>query len=297
MRITTIIRNFLNGLAFGITETIPGVSGGTIAIILGFYDELIETVNHFARDFRKRIKFLLPLLIGIATGLILFSSIINYLLTNFSFPTMAFFIGLIVGIVPLIFVKVKDPNYWFKPKELALILLPCLTLVVIANLKPISVTDPADAINNIGVPFMLFIFMAGIIAAAALVIPGVSGSFMLLLMGIYHLAIYSVSSIGSLLADITNISLMLDIAKVLVPLAAGIIIGGLSMARIIEKLLKNHHKTIYAIILGLLLGSVYVLFRDPGTYQSGLSALPIVIGIATFSMGCVISYTLGKKQL
>ena len=297
MRIAAIIRNFLNGLAFGITETIPGVSGGTIAIILGFYDELIETVNHFTNNLRKRIKFLLPLLFGIATGLIVFSSIITYLLTNFSFPTMAFFIGLIVGIIPLIFIKVKDPSRWFTLKELALILLPCLTLVVIANLKPVSVTDPADVIKNIGVPFMIFIFIAGIIAAAALVIPGVSGSFMLLLMGIYRLATYSISSIGSLLADITNTSLMLNIAKVLVPLAAGIIIGGLSMARVIEKLLKNHHKTIYLIILGLLLGSVYALFRDPVTYQSGLSVLHVIIGIATFSIGSVISYSLGKKHL
>src|SRR5215510_6520550 len=95
-----LVRNFLNGLAFGITETIPGVSAGTIAIILGFYFELIETVNHFTENIPKRLKFILPLVLGIIAGILLFSSIINYLLGNYSFPTMLFFIGLISGIIP-----------------------------------------------------------------------------------------------------------------------------------------------------------------------------------------------------
>jgi len=291
-----MIKNFLNGLAFGITETIPGVSGGTIAIILGFYDELIETVNHFTEDCLKYKKFLLPFLLGVATGIIVFSSVIYYLLTNFSFPTMTFFIGLIIGIIPLIYLKVKEPGHFFNSK-MTLILLPFFALLIISNLKPISVINPAETIKHINAPFMLIILFAGVIAAAALVIPGISGSFMLLLIGIYPLVTYSVSSLGYFLADITNFSLMQDIAKVLAPLGVGIIIGGLSMARLIEKLLKKYYKTIYSIILGLLLGSVYVLFNEPILFQSGLSAPVIIIGAATFLLGCVISFNLGKKQL
>ena len=152
------LRNFLNGLAFGITETIPGVSGGTIAIILGFYNELIETVNHFTEDYRKYLRFLFPLIIGIAAGILLFSSIINFLLANFSFPTMSFFIGLIAGIIPHIFSKVKEQGQRFKPKEILLILIPFLLLLVISGLKGVSVTNPEEVINNIDVPFMIFIF-------------------------------------------------------------------------------------------------------------------------------------------
>ncbi|MDR0470479.1 MAG: DUF368 domain-containing protein [Nitrososphaerota archaeon] len=293
MQITKVIRDFLNGLAFGIIETVPGVSGGTIAIILGFYGELIESLNHFTENAKKYTKFLIPISLGIATGLVTFSLIMTHLLLKYvSFPTMTFFIGLTVGIIPLIYVKVKEPKQWFKPKELALILIAFFTVLVMSNLKPL----PIEGINHIDAPFMLFIFLAGVIAAIALVVPGLSGSFILLLLGIYPLVTYSVSSIGVLLTDITNMSLMLDIAKVLVPLALGIIVGGLSMARLIEKLLKNHYKTIYSIILGFLLGSVCVLFRESLSFQSGSSALIIIAGVSTFLLGGMISFSLGKKR-
>ena len=290
MQITKVIRDFLNGLAFGIIETVPGVSGGTIAIILGFYSELIESLNHFTENAKKYTKFLIPISLGIATGLVIFSSIMNYLLEYVSFPTMTFFIGLTVGIIPLIYVKVKEPKQWFKSKELALILIAFFTVLVMANLKPL----PVESINHIDAPFMLFIFLAGIVAAIALVVPGISGSFILLLLGIYPLVTYSVSSIGVLLTDITNTSLMLDIIKVLVPLALGIIVGGLSMARLIENLLKNHYKTMYSIILGFLLGSVCVLLRE--SFQSGPSVLIIIAGVTTFLLGGIISFSLGKKR-
>ena len=291
------IRDFFNGLAFGITQIVPGVSGGTIAIILGFYYELIEAVNHFTEDWRKYLRFVLPFLLGTAVGIVTFSSIINYLLTNHSFPTMSFFIGLIVGIIPPIYFKVKDPARRFTGREIALIALPAALLIIISELKVVSVTNPVEIINSIGIPYMLFIFFAGVIAAMALIMPGVSGSFVLLLLGVYPLITYSLSTIGHLLADITNIRLMMDICKVLVPLGIGVIIGGLSMARLIEKLLNNYFKITYLIILGLLLGSVYALFKEPIVIQSGVSAIIIIIGSVTFVLGYVISYKLGKKRL
>jgi len=295
-----LFKNFIYGMAFGSVETVPGFSGGTIAIILGFYDELIKSVNNFRKDYKKSLKFLIPLLLGIAAGVVLFSSLMTYLLTNYSFPTMIFFIGLIVGIIPLIYSKIKEPGHTLKIKEIILIIIPVLILIIISHLKKIfsadSVINPAEIIQNINFLFMLFIFFAGIIAAAALIIPGISGSFVLLLFGIYPLAIHSVKSIKDLLTDITNVQLLLDICKVLVPLAIGVIIGVLSMARLIEKLLTNYNKIIYSIILGLLLGSVYALFNDPILFQTGTSAPFIIIGIFIFMAGCVISFILGKKR-
>jgi putative membrane protein len=291
------IRNFLNGLAFGITETIPGVSGGTIAIILGFYSELIETINHFFRDYKKYLKFLIPVILGAVSGILLFSSIIHYLLTYHSFPTMLFFIGLITGIIPLIFNKVKEPGQGFKIKEILLIVIPFIVLIVISELKGISIPEPETAINDVNFPFMIFIFFAGMIAAAALIIPGISGSFILLLLGLYPLIIYAVSSIRILFSDFSNTVLFLNIVKVLGPLAIGIIIGGLSMARIIEKLLNNYHKIIYSVILGLLSGSVVVLLKAPMVYKSGISVIIIIIGVVTLSLGAVLSFNIGKKRL
>ncbi|MCL2009208.1 MAG: DUF368 domain-containing protein [Synergistaceae bacterium] len=291
------IRNFFNGMAFGVTEIVPGVSGGTIALVLGFYYELIEIVNHFAENHRKYLRYLFPFLLGNAVGVIVFSSIMNYLLTSHSFPTMSFFMGLIAGVIPMVYVKAKEPGRGFRPGEIALAALPVLMLVIISELKSPVITAPAEIINNMGVPFMLFIFLAGIMAAMALVLPGFSGSFVLLLLGIYHLAIYSISSIRHLLADITNVPLMLDIGKVLGPLGIGIIIGVLLMARVIEKSLKNYYRGTYLVILGLLIGSVYALCKAPIVFQSGTSAAILVAGLATFLSGGAISFALGKKQI
>jgi len=292
-----IIRNFFCGLAFGLTETVPGVSGGTIAIILGFYNELIETINHIKKEPKKYLKFAVPLFFGMAAGILLFGSLINYLLNNFSLPTMFFFIGLITGIIPLIFLKVKEHGKKINLKEIALAAAPFALLVVISNMKATTVADPAEIIREFKAPYMLFIFFAGALAAAALIIPGVSGSFTLLLLGIYPLVTHSISSVFVFLSDMSNVGLFAEICKVLVPLAIGILIGVLLMARLVERLLKNHHKTVYSIIFGLLSGSVYALFRDPIVYRSGAGFYMVAAGVLTFLIGCVTSYFIGKKKL
>ena len=292
-----LFRDFINGLAFGITQIIPGLSGATIAIMMGFYFELLEAINHFTKDLRKNLKFALPILLGMVFGLILFSSIVNFLLTNYSFPTMLFFIGLVAGILPHIYTKIRADGQKLKAVDIILIAVPFIILVTVSFMQEARVTAPAELIDNIGIPFIIFLFVAGILAAAALIVPGFSGSFILLLLGIYHLAIYSISSIRHLLLDFTNITLMLNIIKVLLPLGIGVIVGIISMARLIEKLIKNHNKLLYTLILGLLFGSIFALFREPTVYQSGVSTVIVIVGIVTFSSGAVLAYVLGKKRL
>jgi len=312
-----IIRNFFNGLAFGMVQTVPSISGGTIAIILGFYFELIRAINHFGENVRNNLRFLVPLFLGTACGIILFSSLVNFLLESHSFPTMLFFMGLIVGVIPHIVSKVREGGQKLGAGEILLMVLPLPLLLLMANLRGESAADPAEVIAAINVPFMVFIFFAGILAAAALVVPGVSGSFLLLLLDIYPLVIFSLSSLRFLLADITNTELMADILKVLGPLALGIIVGGLSMLRLIEKLLEKHQRPVYSAILGLMAASLAVLIDPvflahsivcryaaclrcgavPLVYRSGVSPLIVAAGIAAFSIGCVASYKLGKKRL
>jgi len=290
------IRNLLNGLAFGITETVPGVSGGTIAIILGFYDELIGAINNFRKDPKGYLKILLPMLLGVIIGVVAFSSIMYWLLSNHPLPTMTFFIGLIAGIIPIIFSKVRGPEKKLQSGGIALIGAPILALVVIAGLTETTVSDPAQIIASIDLPYMLFILLAGIIAAAALVVPGISGSFILLLIGIYPLVTYSISSARGLLTDSGSLH-ALDIIKVLGPLAVGVVIGGLLMCRIIEGLLKKHYTIAYSIIMGLLIGSIYFLLRRQILELSGIQTATIVIAVITCAAGCILSYNLGKKRL
>jgi len=290
------IRNLLNGLAFGITETVPGVSGGTIAIILGFYDELIGSINNLRKDTKKSLKALLPMLIGVIIGVVVFSSIMTYLLSNHALPTMTFFIGLIAGIIPIIFSKVREPDKGLKSGELALMGLPILLLIVLSGLDAGPLQEPAQIIAQIDVPYMLFILAAGVIAACALVIPGISGSFVLLLIGIYPLAVYSVSSVREFFAGPSG-ALFFDILKVLGPLAIGVVIGGLLMCRIIEGLLKRHYNTMYSVILGLLIGSIYFLLRRQFMALGDIQVQTIVVAAITCAAGCLISFNLGKKRL
>jgi len=290
------IRNLLNGLAFGITETVPGVSGGTIAIILGFYDELIGAINNFRKEPKRYLKFLLPILAGVIVGFVAFSGVMTYLLTNYTLPTMTFFIGLIVGIIPIIFAKVKEPEGGLRSGRLAMIGLPALLVIVLAGLKGVEIREPVDVIAGIDFPYMLFLLLAGAIAAMALVVPGISGSFVLLLIGIYPLAIYSVSMVRHLITE-PSTELFLDICKVLVPLGIGIIIGGLTMCRIIEGLLEKHYTIAYSIILGLLAGSVYALLREQILTQGDAGVAAVVIAIITCAAGGFLSYNLGKKRL
>jgi len=304
-----VIRDFFYGLAFGIIETIPGVSGGTIAIILGYYFELIKAINHFAENLKKNLQFLVPLVIGIVTGILVFSSIVSYLLVHYSFPTMLFFIGLVAGIIPHIFSKILGDGQSLRFKDIVqyvkrfslidivLIVIPFLVLLIISLLKGVSAVHPEDQINTVDASFMIFIFFSGVLGAVALVIPGISGSFVLLLLGIYPLAIYALSQVRVFLGDISNIQLMLKICKVVAPLGIGIVVGGLTMTRIIEKLLKNYQKTVYSVIFGLLLGSVCALFKNPIVYRSGVSAIIIAMGAVTFSLGCLLSFKVGKNRL
>jgi putative membrane protein len=168
-----------------------------------------------------------------------------------------------------------------------------IVLVALSRGFNTTVVDPADAVN---VPLLLFVLMAGIINGATLVIPGLSGAFILLVLGLYPLIIYSVSSIAVFLADISNFSLLRDICLILLPYGIGGFIGCLGMARIMEKLMRNFCKAVYAVILGLLLGSLFTLLRNPLVSQGVTSPASLIVGVITFCAGAAAAYLLGKKQ-
>jgi len=290
-----ILKNFLNGLVFGLSLIIPGLSGGTLAIILGFYDQLIEAVNHFTEDFKHYIKFLLPFGLGIAIGIIAFATFIQFMLTYHSFPAMMFFIGLIVGVIPSMYRQASGINAQNRAKDLALIVIPVLLLVLTAHFNDgVSAASPAEAVLD--TPFMLFIFVVGIIAAASLLIPGLSGSFVLLVAGIYPLATYAVSSMRRLLTDMGNTDLLLDIIRVLMPLGIGVVLGVLVTARLIERLMKRRARSVFLVVTGLMIGSVYALAIDPVLMQSGVSVPVVVVGVVSCVVGAVLSFRISRVE-
>jgi putative membrane protein len=283
----------LTGVVGGMANIIPGVSGGTIAVVLGIFDELIGCVNHFTKDIKKNLLFLLPLLAGMAVGIVGLGSIIEYCMANFSFQTAVFFVGLVVGSIPLIYKKANEKKD-IKPSYYAATVLAVLLVIALALIKPDESAGADVAVTPI---FMVILFFGGLIAAAAMVVPGISGSFMMILMGLYPTVLRTISMIRDWLTHITDFSLLLEIIKIAAPLGLGILAGIILISKLIAFLLNKFHTVTYLAILGLMLGTVYAIFVDPATYQSdALLTLPILaVAVVTFAAGSVIAFFLGKE--
>ena len=287
-------RNLLNGVVYGMTLIIPGISATILAIILGFYDDLIFRINHFRKDYRGNTRVLGVFLAGIACGAVAFSSVIIYLLENFSFPTMLFFIGLMTGITPHVFSKAKGSSKRIKLRETLLAVFSIAALVFLS--LGITGETSAELINASNITLMFYILLAGIINGATLVIPGLSGALLLLIMGLYPLVISSISYIGVFLGDMGNVSLLGDISLVLLPFGLGGVIGFLVMARLMEKLMRDFNESAHAVILGLILGSIIMLSYNQLTGIGNISTLSQTAALIMFCAGCAAAYLLGKRS-
>jgi len=289
------LRTLFNGSVYGMTLVIPGVSATILAIILGFYDELIHTINHVREDKHKNIRYLLIFVLGVAVGAVLFSRLITFFIENFSLPTMLFFVGLLIGIIPLTYKYAKGSEKKIALREvlLALVALAFLYFITVGFTGP--TINPNYADGGINFAIIAFLFIAGIVNGATLVIPGLSGAFILLIMGLYPVIISTVSDIGTYLTNPLNFELFFEILLVLAPFGLGALIGVIFMAKLMEKLLRDYHKQVYAIILGLIIASVVTLFQNPIIYQSGVSTSGIIIGAALCVAGFFIAFLLGKK--
>lgn len=267
-----IIRNLLKGVVIGVSNVIPGVSGGTMAVVFGIYDKLISSVTNFFKDFKKNILFLGTLAVGALIGIIAFSNIITLLLEKYPEQTNFFFIGLIVGTAPLLYkkateVKVNKLNYIW-----------CIVAFIVVSLMGIM-GDPEKnsvIIRELSGVNILKIFLAGFVAAATMILPGVSGSFVLLLLGLYETMTTAVKEF--------NIPLLMVVAF-------GVLMGFLLMTKIIDTLFKKFPQTAYFTILGLVVGSVFAIY--PGfTFSLGG-----IISIVCAVIGFGIAYLIGEKEV
>ena len=231
------------GLVLGIANVIPGVSGGTIAVVCNVYDRLIEVITLDIKKIAAAWKFWVPLGLGIAGGIILLSKVITLLFTNYPIPTNWFFIGIILGSIPMIYRRVRRPSSSLPPLSGAICgFLALGVMVAMALLKPAEETVPYTVLT----PALFgMLFAAGALAAAAMIIPGISGSFLLLATGLYRTVVQGVSDL--------NIPL-------LVPVALGVGIGLLSGAALVRFLMAKAPQQTYAAVLGLVAGSVIVLY-------------------------------------
>ena len=290
------VRNFFNGAVYGMVLTIPGISATLFAIILKFYEELIHTINHFRENTKKNLRYLGVFILGIIAGAVIFSSFLLFLLENFSFVTMLFFSGLLAGMIPFIAMKAKgeNPNIGLQKTavRIALLAISFFVLLWLSN----AAETPAYAGATMNLVLIMYVFLAGLINGATLVIPGLSGAFILLIMGLFPLVISSISAVGTFLGDVGNPALLGEIAAVLAPFGIGGILGCIAMARIMERLLAKHSEEVYSVILGLLLASVTALLQENLAFIGSEKTGYLIIGGAIFLAGAASAYILGKRQ-
>jgi len=229
----------LKSMVVGASMVVPGVSGGTMAILLGFYDELIHSVSCFMQAPKKNAIFLCKFLLGSVLGIVLFSRLVEYLITAFPQPMMYFFLGAIGGGIPALIKKSQVTR--FSPMCIIHVL-GGFALVALCSLIPQDLLT--QSANGSWTTF-LWMLLAGVIVAIALVLPGISTSHMLLMLGLYEMTLAALHDF--------NLALLL-------PLVLGVGIGTLATTRTLENLMTRHPKGTYLWIIGFVLGSVITVF-------------------------------------
>lgn len=280
------IVNILRGMVVGIANVIPGVSGGTMMVSMGIYDKLILVLTHFIKRFKEAVALLVPILVGMLLSIAIFAKVFSeFLFPNFPFQTTLFFIGLIVGGIPVIYGKVKG-NTIRLPQILAFVAF----FVLVIGFALIGEGGGASADVTFSVGTVLKLLGVGIIAAATMVIPGVSGSMIMMILGYYNTIIGTVNDFVNALKDF-DISAMLGTFVVLIPFGIGVLVGIVAVAKLIEFLLKKYPQVTYWAIIGLIAASPFaiLIMMDIGT----IGIVEILTGAVLLVAGFFISMKLG----
>lgn len=290
------ILDMLKGAVIGIANVIPGVSGGTMAVSMGIYNKLISSVSHLFSQFKKSIRTLLPILIGCVIGIVCFTYAIKYLLTNQPLPTCLTFLGLILGGVPVLIREMKTGIRKSRRRKLtAMNVLAFLVMFLLAAALPF-LKESTDTLTTLTATpgTMIVLFFMGIIAAATMVIPGVSGSMILMILGYYYGVINSITGFMDALKA-GNWNALLGEAAILIPFGIGCVLGIFLIAKLIEYLFERHTVSTYAAILGLILSSPFGIFHNTGALAH-VTVGSLVIGIILMIAGAFGTWYMGETR-
>jgi putative membrane protein len=257
------IARIAKGFAIGASMLIPGVSGGTMAILLGVYDELISAVSHIRAHLRRNCLLLLQFLVGAGVGILLLSGPVLTALALWTKPVMFFFTGAILAGIPPIYRKLRVAR--IKPRNV-LVAAVGAAVAIATEYLPSGLFKPVPG-GGFDLAACALLFLAGFVIAIALILPGISGSYVLLMFGMYDLTLTAVRDV--------NLTYLL-------PLAAGGIFGVFSTAGVLDSLMRKHPQFIYMLIIGFMLGSVAQIF--PG--------LPAGLGIPVCAAAFLIGFGL-----
>lgn len=255
----------LKGIVIGIGNAIPGVSGGTIAVVTKIYDRLIGSITINIKKLFKNMPFLIPVGIGMVIGIFLTSVALEQLFENYNVPTQLTFLGLIVGSLPLVLNECKKEQKKIRPVNLipfAVGVLFMIALLFAGSGKALF------SGGELGIRDVVLYIIMGFIAAVTMIIPGVSGSMVMKIFGAYD----------SVITAVANLEI-----PVLICFGAGAVIGVFVAAKVIDVLIKKYRQGVYCLIIGLIIGSVPHIF--PAEFRFDAQG---IIGIILFFVGAAV---------
>ena len=279
----------IKGFIMGIANIIPGVSGGTLALILGIYEEFIGAISHLFSNLKKNICFLIPIAIGMVLAILSLSHVIDYSYKHFPIPTCLFFVGLVLGGIPMLLNRVKGKKETKKISSYIIFLLTFALVIVMACSDLIFGEGLKVSFNNMNLISYILLFLVGIVAAATMVIPGVSGSLVLMLLGYYYPVI-------AVIKEFTKFKNLGENIIILGIFGIGILVGIVLISKLIEFLFKKYEVKTYFGVLGFIVASVIAIPLSTLLEKAVLFSIPqILIGLIFATLGIGISYKLGGE--
>lgn len=275
----------LKGVVIGIANIIPGVSGGTMAVTMGIYDKMIGAINKIFKKFVESIKILIPIGIGMVLGIVLLSFLIEKMLADYPLQTNCVFIGLILGGFPIIVNRIKGKK-----------ITPVCIVAFIVFFALIIVMQLIGGEENVATIEMSVIeviklFAVGIVASATMIIPGVSGSMMLMILGYYAPILESINDFIRCLTKF-DIAGMFDAAKILFPFGIGVLVGIVLIAKLVGYLFNHFEKETFYGILGLLAASPIAILMNTGIDNVGV--VTVIASLVCLVAGYGIARVLTK---
>ncbi|HDP5823256.1 TPA: DUF368 domain-containing protein [Staphylococcus aureus] len=270
--------NILKGFAMGTSDLVPGVSGGTIALLLGIYNQFIASISGiFSRRFWPSFTFLIPIIIGMLLAMGSLSNLFNYLLSQHHIPTMFFFGGLIIGIVPYL-LKISNYKTSFTTKHYMMVIAGIAILIVITLMN--NGDKHAEETLTLSTSLIIKYFIAGMCASSAMLLPGISGSFMLLVFGVYGTVMLAISEVVKL--NFAGLPILLAVGF-------GVLAGFIISSKIIQYFLTHHKLMTFALIIGFVVGSLFAVFPGLPT-----NIVMWFVSLVVFIIGFIVSLTLGR---
>ena len=270
---------FIKGIVLGVAFVIPGVSGGTLAVLLGIYEELIEAASNFYKNmvnFKKYFMYLLPIGLGIIFSVAVFAKLIKFGLEKSPIITILIFLGMIIGGIPALVRNVKGTKINLKDMTLMLV-----GLIIVISMLIFHKSNSNVVLTNMSITGYITLFLVGAIAAVTMVVPGISGSFTLMLIGYYE-------PILNLVNDITSFKNLGPNLILIFIFMLGVFIGIIFILKIIEGCLKHYKRETYYAIIGFVLSSIISVIYEVSKFPFNLTHL--IIGIVLLVINTVLVY-------